>query len=83
MTLAVLSIGTALPATRVTQKDSLRIAQAISRRSPESAPWLPALYGGTGIDTRSSLLLVPTVIADILNNTQHSGSVYPADRYSR
>jgi predicted naringenin-chalcone synthase len=75
MSLAVLSIGTALPTTRVSQQDSLRVARSLCCRSEEHETWLPSMYSGTGIDTRY-LCLGDAVLADILHNTTHSGSVF-------
>jgi predicted naringenin-chalcone synthase len=75
MSLAVLSIGTALPGTTVRQDDTLRIARALCCRTAEHETWLPSMYGGTGIDTRH-FALDPALVADVLNGTRHSGSMF-------
>jgi predicted naringenin-chalcone synthase len=75
MTLAILSIGTALPPATISQQDALRIARALCCRTEEQATWLPTMYGGTGIDTRR-LVLGADVIRDVLGGTRSSGSVF-------
>jgi predicted naringenin-chalcone synthase len=75
MTLAVLSIGTALPRTTVSQRDAMRIARALCCRTAEHETWLPSMYNGTGIETRH-FALAPDLVADILNGTRHSGSMF-------
>jgi predicted naringenin-chalcone synthase len=75
MSLALLGIGTAVPSTRVTQKDSLGVARSLCCRSEEHETWLPAMYAGTGIDTRH-LCLGDAVLADIINHTKYTGSVF-------
>jgi predicted naringenin-chalcone synthase len=73
--LALLSIGTALPATVVTQDEALRIARSLCCRTDEQATWLPTMYGQTGIRTRH-LVFSPALIRDVLDGTRHSGSVF-------
>jgi predicted naringenin-chalcone synthase len=75
MSLAVLSIGTAVPRATISQHDSLRIARSLSCPTAEHETWLPAVYGGTGIDTRH-LALGTALVDDLLNGTRHSGSVF-------
>jgi alpha-pyrone synthase len=84
MSLAVLSVGTAVPSTVVEQADALRVAQALIRPTAEQATWLPGMYVGTGIRTRRLCLSEP-IYRDILDGTKHTGSVFlptsdPADR---
>src|SRR5437899_6826410 len=75
MTLAILSLGTALPATTISQDDALRIARTLCCRTEEQATWLPAMYGHTGIDTRR-FALGADVVRDVLDGTRHSGSPF-------
>ena len=75
MTLAILGLGTALPATTITQDDALRLARSLCCRTDEHATWLPTMYGGTGIRTRR-LALGADLIRDILEGTQESGSPF-------
>jgi predicted naringenin-chalcone synthase len=75
MTLAILSLGTAVPATVLSQPDALRIARALIRPTAEQATWLPSMYEGTGIATRR-LSLADAVIRDALDGTCYSGSVF-------
>jgi predicted naringenin-chalcone synthase len=84
MSLAVVSVGTAVPATVVPQKEALGVALALIRPTNEQATWLPAMYEGTGIASRR-LCLGDEVLRDIVEGTQHSGSPFlptgdPADR---
>jgi alpha-pyrone synthase len=75
MSLAVLSIGTALPQTIISQHDALRVARSLCCRTDEHETWLPSMYGGTGINKRH-LALSREIIADVMNGTTHSGSVF-------
>jgi predicted naringenin-chalcone synthase len=75
MSLALLSIGTALPPTSVSQPDALRVARALCCRTAEHETWLPSMYNGTGIDTRN-FALDAELVADLLNGTRHSGSMF-------
>jgi prepilin-type processing-associated H-X9-DG protein len=84
MSLGILGIGTAVPATRIDQAEALRIARSLARPSEEQDTWLPGMYQGTRIQTRH-LALPAALIRDILEGTSASGSVYlpkpdPADR---
>jgi predicted naringenin-chalcone synthase len=75
MSLAILSIGTALPEATISQTDALQIARVLCCRTEEQATWLPTMYGHTGIETRYMALGVP-VVRDLLDGTRHSGSVF-------
>src|SRR5947209_6456595 len=84
MSLAILGLGTAVPAAAINQADSLRIAQALVRPTAEQASWLPAMYGGTGVAARR-LALGEAVVRDVLDGTRHTGSPFlprgePGDR---
>ncbi|HLJ98109.1 MAG TPA: type III polyketide synthase [Gemmataceae bacterium] len=75
MSLALLGIGTALPATAITQAEAVRIAEAICCRTEEQADLLPALYRQSGIRSRH-LAFSQEIMADVLHGTRHSGSVF-------
>src|SRR5919202_761101 len=75
MSFAILSVGTALPSTTITQQDALGIARALCCRTEEQATWLPVLYGQTGIDTRRQALGAD-LVRDLLDGTRHSGSPF-------
>jgi predicted naringenin-chalcone synthase len=75
MTLAILSLGTAVPSATISQHDALRIAQALCRPTDEQASWLPTMYHGTGIDTRG-LSFGEDVIRDVIDGTRHTASPF-------
>src|ERR671933_263787 len=75
MSFAILSVGTALPSTTITQQDALGIARALCCRTEEQATWLPVMYGQTGIDTRR-LALGADLVRDLLDGTRHSKSPF-------
>jgi predicted naringenin-chalcone synthase len=75
MSLALAGIGTAVPATTITQAEALALARALCCRTDEQATWLPGLYAHSGIDTRH-LAFDAAVIRDILDGTRHSGSPF-------
>jgi predicted naringenin-chalcone synthase len=75
MSLAILSMGTALPATVVSQTETLAIARTLCCRTEEQTTWLPAMYNGTGIQTRH-LVYGQDLIRDLLDGTRHSGSPF-------
>ena len=55
--------------------DALGIARSLCCRTAEHETWLPSMYGGTGIDSRH-MSLGADVVADVLQGTRHSGSVF-------
>ncbi|HEV3116511.1 MAG TPA: type III polyketide synthase [Gemmataceae bacterium] len=73
MALSILSVATALPHTRVTQKESVQIAQNLART--DEAEVLASLYEGTTIATRH-FALERDVVQDMLQGTRHSESVF-------
>jgi predicted naringenin-chalcone synthase len=75
MSFSILAVGTAVPATRMTQAEAGRIARALCCRTPEHESWLPVLYGNTGIEQRF-LSMGRAVVTDVLHGTRHSGSVF-------
>lgn len=84
MNATILSIGTANPKTILSQEDGLGLARVLCSRTEEQGTWLPAMYGGTRIRTRRTVL-DRQVVRDVLEGTCVSKSVYlpkadPADR---
>jgi predicted naringenin-chalcone synthase len=75
MTLAICSIGTALPGTVYDQEEGLRIARSLCCRTDEQATWLPTMYRGTQINKRH-MVLPRALVDDVLGGTQNSGSIF-------
>lgn len=75
MTLSVLGMGTAVPATRVPQAEAAAVARAICCRDEEQAAWARDLYGQTEIRARH-LAFDREVIDDVLAGRSTSGSVF-------
>jgi predicted naringenin-chalcone synthase len=75
MSLVILGMGTARPPAVIDQEAALGIARQLCCRTEEQASWLPAMYRGTGIVTRS-LALGEDVIRDVIQGTRESGSVF-------
>jgi len=75
MALAILGLGTALPATRVSQQEAKLVARSVCCRTPEQATWLPAVYDQTGIEHRFQCL-GRDIVDDVLHGTPHSGSIF-------
>jgi predicted naringenin-chalcone synthase len=59
----------------LTQAEAVRLARAVCCRSEHEATWLPAIYGGSGIEKRH-LAFDRAIIQDILDGTRHSGSLF-------
>ncbi len=75
MALAILGLGTAVPANRVPQEDAKRLASFLCCRTPEQRTWLPAMYDGTGIRHRYQCV-GGTLLDDVFGGTRHSGSIF-------
>lgn len=75
MSLAIASIGTAVPQTVIDQRDGLGLARSLACPTDEQDTWLPGMYAGTGIDSRH-VSLDEQVIRDVIDRTNLSGSVY-------
>src|SRR5688572_17256279 len=75
MSLAIASIGTAVPATIYDQEEGLRIARSLCCRTDEQATWLPAMYRGTNIERRH-MVLPRALVDDVLAGTRQSGSPF-------
>ena len=75
MTLAILSLGTALPPTVLPQEDALCIAQMVDQAAGVQTPRMPSLYAATGVHSRRTVL-GETVIRDMREGTRCSGSPF-------
>jgi predicted naringenin-chalcone synthase len=75
MGLAILGMGTAVPATIFDQVEGLKIAKSLCCRTEEQTTWLPAMYHGTGIDKRHMVLPRP-LVDDVLHGTKESASIF-------
>jgi predicted naringenin-chalcone synthase len=75
MSMAIAGIGTAVPATRVTQAEAMAIARAVCCKTDEQATWLPGLYQQSGIDARH-LAFDPALVRDLLDGTRDSRSPF-------
>jgi predicted naringenin-chalcone synthase len=75
MSFAILSIGTALPASFISQHDAKAIAKSLCCRNAENETWLPTMYDQTGINTRH-IALGDEVLRDLVRGTRESGSVF-------
>jgi predicted naringenin-chalcone synthase len=75
MSFTILSIGRALPPTRLNQAGNLRLLEAVGGRAGGQADWLPRVIGNTGVKTRH-FALDAGVMGDLVEGTRHSGSVY-------
>jgi predicted naringenin-chalcone synthase len=75
MALALLGLGTAVPTTAITQAEAVQIAERLCCRTEAQAELLPSLYRHSGIQMRH-LAFSPDVMADVLQGTKNSGSVF-------
>jgi len=75
MSLAILSIGTALPATALTREESVGVAQAIGDLDREQADWTDNVYRQTTIAHRH-LAFDRQLVEDLLRGTRVSDSVF-------
>src|SRR5437667_10740191 len=75
MGLSILSVGTAVPESRVTQAESAKIARIVAGLGEEPEDFLPSLYRQTPIAARH-LAFEPQVVHDFLHGTRDSGSVF-------
>lgn len=83
MSLAILGLGTAVPAATMNQAEALAIAESLCCNTNEQKTWLPAMYGGTGITNRG-ICLGRDVVDDLTQGTRHSGHCFlpsPGDRH--
>lgn len=84
MSFAILGMGTAVPATAMTQAEAYQVARALCCRTKEEETWLPLVYCHTGIERRYSSI-GPEVVQDVLQGTRFSRSIFlptgqPGDR---
>jgi predicted naringenin-chalcone synthase len=69
MSFAILGLGTALPATRVSQSEAVEAATVLCSRTEQQAALLPIFYRLTGIETRH-LAMGAEIVHDVLRRTQ-------------
>jgi alpha-pyrone synthase len=72
---ALLGLGTAIPDAVFRQSEGLEISRVLCCRNSEHHAWLPALYQGTGIQTRQTCLGYQ-VLRDVLDGTRLSHSPF-------
>jgi predicted naringenin-chalcone synthase len=75
MSFAILGLGTALPATRVSQSEAVEAATVLCSRTEQQAALLPIFYRLTGIETRH-LAVGAEIVHDVLRRTQRTQSVW-------
>ena len=75
MSLSIVSIGTALPQSCVSQAESVKIAQVVAGMDREEDDFLPSLYRQTTIAKRH-LAFEQGVVHDILHGTKHTASAF-------
>ena len=75
MPLAILGLGTAVPGATLDNRESQKVAESLCCETPEQATFIPAIYGGSGINHRN-MCLGRAVVNDILQGTRLSGSPF-------
>lgn len=75
MSLAIIGLGTALPAHAISQSRAADVARVLCCRTEEQAKLIPKLYEHACIDTRH-FVIADDVMCDILNGTNRSQSVF-------
>lgn len=75
MSLAVLGIGTAVPATRLSQEESETITRIIACLDADRAASLHALYRQSGVAHRH-ICIAREVVDDVFAGTEHTGSPF-------
>lgn len=75
MTMALIGLGTAVPATVVTQEEAINVARQVCCRTDEQATWLPAIFGNSGIERRH-MVLDAMLVTDVMAGKEQSGSVF-------
>lgn len=73
MSLAILGLGTAVPATIMSQEMGQQVARQVCCRTAEQASWLQSIYENAGVRKRH-LSLTPEIVQDFLHGTRHSQS---------
>jgi predicted naringenin-chalcone synthase len=79
MTLAIVGLGTAVPATVITQEQGPQIAQRLGAPTPEQANRLRSICLHSGVRSRH-VVLDGEVVQDILNGTRDTGSCFLPER---
>jgi alpha-pyrone synthase len=75
MSLAILGLGTAVPALAITKEEGIRIAETICQPTEEQAVRLRTMYDHTGIERRH-LAFPHQALVDLLQQTRVSRSVF-------
>lgn len=75
MSLTILGIGTAVPATRMEQHESVQLARVLSSCDDEQGAVLTALYRQTGIASRH-IILGPQMVSGFLAGADTCGTGY-------
>jgi prepilin-type processing-associated H-X9-DG protein len=75
MNLAIVGMGTAVPATRLNLDEATRAAQAVCARNDHQARLLAAYFRLTEIETRH-LAIAPEIIRDIIDGTNHTNHYF-------
>jgi predicted naringenin-chalcone synthase len=75
MHFAILGLGTAVPATAVTQSESMVGALSLCCRTQQQIDWLSFVYRGAGIEHRHSVL-PRSFMDDLQHGTRESGCVF-------
>lgn len=75
MSLALLGLGTALPATVIGQAEAAAINVRLCGAAAHRAEWLPSVYAQTGIRTRHTALS-DAVLRDFVQRTRITGSPF-------
>lgn len=71
----LLSLGTAVPKTVISQDEAAGLACKLCCQTPEQVTWLPLMYSQTGIEQRH-LVYDAQVVRDVLEGTTRSGSIF-------
>jgi predicted naringenin-chalcone synthase len=75
MSFAILGLGTAVPATVLSQEQGRLLMRNLCCRTPHQARWLDNVYAHAGVRSRH-IVLGQDVVADILAGTHRSGSPF-------
>jgi predicted naringenin-chalcone synthase len=71
--MAILGLGTAVPATTMNQSEACEVARSLCCQTKEQETWLPVLYAHTGITKRHL-----TLGRDIVDDALHGAKVFPS-----
>jgi len=77
MSFAILGMGTAVPATTMTQAEACKLARTLCCQTVEQETWLPVLYDHTGIRKRH-LTVARSVVDDAIQGAKTWPAILPA-----